>query len=93
MRKVASIGIFIGALAVAVLPARADDQIIGFAAGQFGSSAQQARSASWQHGAVQRSAPVPQVSSEAYVGFAEGGAYAQTCSHIGGPKNGSWTCR
>jgi hypothetical protein len=41
MRKVASIGIFIGALAVAVLPARADDQIIGFAAGQFGSSAQQ----------------------------------------------------
>jgi hypothetical protein len=35
MRKVASIGIFIGALAVAVLPARADDHIIGFAAGQL----------------------------------------------------------
>jgi hypothetical protein len=33
------------------------------------------------------------VSSEAYAGFAQGGVDAQTCSHSGGPKNGSWTCR
>jgi hypothetical protein len=73
MYKIASIGIVVGALAVAVLPVRADDQTSG------------------QHGAVQRAAP--RVSSDAYAGFAQGGVYVQTCSHIGGPKSGSWTCR
>ena len=79
MRKIASIGIAIGALAVAVLPVRADDQ--------------QGRAASVPHGAVQRAAPSPPVSGEAYAGFAQSGAYLQTCGHIGGPKSGSWTCR
>ena len=66
MRNVATIGILIGALAVAVLPARADDHAIGFATGQLGGSAwpaqadnQQTRAASWQHVPVQRSAPLP----------------------------------
>ena len=100
MRNVATIGILIGALAVAVLPALADDHAIGFATGQLGGSAwpaqadnQQTRAASWQHVSVQRSAPLPRVGSEAYAGFAQGGVDAQTCSHSGGPKNGSWTCR
>lgn len=60
MHNVASIGLLIGVLAVAVLPARADDQAIGFATGQLGGSArpiqtdnQQARAAFGQHGAVQ----------------------------------------
>ena len=63
MRNVATIGILIGALAVAVLPARADDQAISFATGQLGGSAwpaqtdnQQTQAASWQRGLVQRSA-------------------------------------
>jgi hypothetical protein len=43
--------------------------------------------------AAQRAAPIPSVSREAYAEFAQGGAYVQTCSHSGGPKNGSWTCR
>jgi hypothetical protein len=42
--------------------------------------------------AVQRAAPIPSASREAYAEFAQGGA-VQTCSHSGGPKNGSWTCR
>jgi|SRR5438445_7838999 hypothetical protein len=99
MHKIASIGIVIGALAVAALPARADDQTIGFATGQPGGGSarpaqtdnQQARAASGQHGAIQRAAP--RVSSEAFAGFAQGGGYLQSCSHIGGPKGGSWTCR
>jgi len=60
MRNVATIGILIGALAVAVLPARADDHAIGLATGQLGGSAwpaqadnQQTRAASWQHVPVQ----------------------------------------
>jgi hypothetical protein len=98
MRNVARIGTLIGALAVATLPARADDQV-GLATGQRGVSAlaladyQQARTGSSQRGAAQRAAPLPQVSSEAYAGFAKGGAYMQTCSHSGGPKNSNWTCR
>ena len=98
MYKIASIGIVIGALAVAMLPARADDQAIGFATGQLGGFArpahaddQQARAFSGQRGPVQRAAP--RVSSEAYAGFAQDRAYVQTCSHIGGPKVGSWSCR
>ena len=90
MRKIASIGIAIGALAVAVLPVRADDQTIGFATGQLGGSARPAQTDN-QH--VQRAAPSPRASSEAYAGFAQSGAYLQTCGHIGGPKSGSWTCR
>jgi hypothetical protein len=100
VRNFATIGILIGALAVAVLPARADDQAISFATGQLGGSAwpaqtdnQQTQAASWQRGLVQRSASLPQVSSEAYAGFAQGGVDVQTCSHSGGPKNGNWTCR
>ena len=100
MRNVATIGILIGALAVAVLPARADDQAISFATGQLGGSAwpaqtdnQQTQAASWQRGLVQRSASLPRVSSEAYAGFARGGVDVQTCSLSGGPKNGNWTCR
>jgi Tfp pilus assembly protein FimV len=99
MHNVASIGILIGTLAVATLPARADDQAIGFATGQLGGPArpaqtdnQQARVAFRQHGTVQRAAPLPQVSSEAYAGFAQGGGLVQACSHVGGPK-GNWTCR
>jgi hypothetical protein len=103
MLKIASMGIAIGALAVATLPTRADDQSIGqaisLATGQIDGSArpaqtdnQQARAVSWQRGAV-RAAPFPQVSSEAYAGVAEGGAYVRTCGHIGGPKGGNWTCR
>jgi hypothetical protein len=79
VRKIASIGIAIGTLAVAVLPVRAEDQ--------------QGRAASVPHGAVQRATSLPRASGEAYAGFAQGGAYLQTCSHIGGPKSGSWTCR
>jgi hypothetical protein len=96
MRNVVSIGIVIGALAVAMLPARADDQAISFATGQIGGSPrsaqadiQQARASSRQLGAVQRAAPIPRVSSEAYAEFAQGGAYVHSC----GPKNGSRTCR
>ncbi len=100
MRNVVSIGIVIGALAVAMLPARADDQAIRFATGQIGGSPRsaqadirRARASSRQVGAVQRAASIPRVSGEAYAEFAQGGAYVQTCSHSGGPKNGSWTCR
>jgi hypothetical protein len=100
MRNVATIGILIGALAVVTLPARADDHAIGFATGQLGGSAwpaqtdtQPGRVASWQHGTLQRAAPLPQAGSEAYAGFAQAGAYAPTCSHSGGPKGGNWTCR
>ena len=39
--------------------------------------------------AVQRAAPIPRVSSEAYAEFAQGGAYVHSC----GPKNGSRACR
>jgi hypothetical protein len=101
MHNVASIGILIGALAVvATAPARADDQTIGFATGQLGGSArptqtdnQQARAALGQHGAVQPAAPLQRVSSEAYAGFAQSGGLVRTCSHVGGPKGGNWTCR
>jgi hypothetical protein len=100
LHNIASIGFLIGALAVAVLPARADDQAIGFATGQLGGSArptqtdnQQARAAFGQHGALQRAATLPQVSREAYAGFAQNGGLVQACSHVGGPKGGNWTCR
>ena len=102
MRKIASIGIAIGALAVATLPTRADDQAIGqgikLATGQVDGSARPAQTdnrqarASWQRSAV-RAAPFPQVGSEAYAGVGEGGAYVRTCGYIGGPKGGNWTCR
>jgi hypothetical protein len=98
MRKIAFIGLATGALALATLPARADDQTISRVTGQVGGPAwpartqdQQARAASGQHRAGQRAAP--RVSSDAYAGFAQGGAFVQTCSHVGGPKGGSWTCR
>jgi hypothetical protein len=101
MRKIASIGIAIGALAVATLPTRADDQAIGqgikLAMGQVGGSArpatddQQARASS-QRNAV-RAAPFPQVGREAYARVGEASAYMRTCGHVGGPKGGSWTCR
>ena len=100
MRKIVSIGIAAGALAVAVLPVRADDQAIGFATGRVGGFARaaqadnpQARAASGQHGAIERAVRSSRASSEAYAGFARSGAYVQTCSHVGGPKVGSWTCR
>ena len=102
MRKIASIGIAIGALAVATLPTRADDQAIGqgikLATGQVDGSArpaqtdnQQARVSS-QRSAV-RAAPFPQVGREAYARVGEAGAYLRTCGHVGGPNGGSWTCR
>jgi hypothetical protein len=91
MRTVATIGILIGTLAVVSLPARAGDDAIGFATGRLGGTAgtdiKQARAASTQRGSL------PRVGSEAYAGFAQGGAYVQTCSHSGGPKSGNWACR
>jgi|SRR6516165_5484350 hypothetical protein len=102
MRNIASIGIAIGALAVATLPTLADDQAIGqaisLATGRIDGSARPAQTdnqrarASWQRSAV-RAAPFPQVSNDAYAGVGEGGAYMRTCGHIGGPKGGNWTCR
>src|SRR3974390_2603367 len=89
MHNVASIGILIGVLAVATLPARADDQAIGFVTGQLGGSARpiqtdnrQAQAALGRHGAVQPAAPLPRVSSEAYAGFAQSGGLVRTCSHV-----------
>jgi hypothetical protein len=100
MHKVATIGIAIGALSVAALPVRADDQAIGLATGQLGASwwsaptdNQQARAAPAQRRAIQRTEPFPQVSSEAYAAFGLGGAYLPICSYIGGPKGASSACR
>jgi hypothetical protein len=94
MYKIASIGLAIGALTVAVLPVRADDQTIGFATAQFGGAARPAQTdyrQVWAISGQHRSSP--QVSPGAYAGFAQDGAYMQTCSHVGGPKGDSWTCR
>jgi hypothetical protein len=87
MHNVASIGILIGALAVATLPARADDQTIGFATGQLGGSARPTQTD------IRRVEPLPRASSEAYAGFAQSGGLVQACSYVGGPKGENWTCR
>jgi hypothetical protein len=100
MRKIASIGIAIGALAVATLPTRADDHAIGqginLVTGQINGSARPTQTdnaqVSWRRSTM-RAAPFPQVGREAYAEVGEVGAYMRTCGYVGGPKGGNWTCR
>jgi hypothetical protein len=108
MRRIASIGLAIGAL-TAALPVQAEDQSAYFANGAMGGG--------WrQHGAV-RVGPSVQISPERYGGYAYGGygygdyaygsngsypyaaytpyeAYGpQSCTYVGGPKSSlGWTC-
>ena len=84
MRKMTLNCLALGALLAAVAPAHADDQQISELPRSFIS--------------IQREAPRAQVSTQsygtAYGAFAQSAGFAQkTCSHVGGPKAGSWGCR
>jgi hypothetical protein len=96
--RIISIGIAGGALAIAALPVRADDQARGLILNQLGGYGLSAQSDDQQamyreHGGMRRTAPSPRVSGDVYGAFAGAGAYGQTCGHVGGPKGGTWVCR
>ena len=97
MVRITSIGIAVGALAIAVLPVRADDQARGLILNQlgYGLSAQSDNQQAMyrEHGGMRRTTPSPQVSGNVYGAFTEAGSYGQTCGHVGGPKSGNWVCR
>jgi hypothetical protein len=83
MRKMTLNCLALGALLAAVAPAHADDQQISQLSRSFISIQREARA---------------QVSTQsygtAYGAFAQSAGFAQkTCSHVGGPKTGSWGCR
>jgi hypothetical protein len=98
MVRITSIGIAVGALAIAALPVRADDQARSLILNQLGGYALSAPSDNQQamqreHSGMRHSAPSPRVSGDIYGAFTEGGAYGQTCGNVGGPKGGTWVCR
>jgi hypothetical protein len=96
MRQIASIGVAIAALTVAVLPVHADDQSIAFAVGAIGGGALPVRGDVPQAQITprpERAAPLLQ-STEAYSGYAQSGGYVQkNCGYTGGPKGPGWTCQ
>jgi len=84
MRQIASIGVAIAALTITALPVHADDQSISFAVGAIGGTSLPAR----------RDVPQPQITSQAYGGYAQSGGYVQkNCGYSGGPKSPAWTCQ
>ena len=95
MRKIASIGFAIGALAVTALSARADDQSISFATGAIGGAplsgyaGDQPAQRTLRQSAVRRAAP-----ADAYGAYAQDGGYSENnCTYVGGPKSSlGWTC-
>jgi hypothetical protein len=106
MRKIASIGFAIGALTVAALPVRADDQSIYFATGAIGGQQSAFRAAPWvlrgpgaYGGYPYGGYAYSSYGGYPYGGYAQGDVYApqsgyalQNCTYIGGPKSGGWTC-
>ena len=96
MVRITSIGIAVGALAIAALPVRADDQARGLILNQlggYGLSASSDNQQAMQRDPSRRTAPSPRVSGDIYGAFTEGGAYGRTCSYFGGPKGSTWVCR
>jgi len=102
MRQIASICFAMAALTVTALPVHADDQTIDFAVSSIGGEAPPVRRDAPQaqftprpYDAGVRAAPSPQMSTEAYGGYAQSFGYAQkNCSYTGGPKgSASWTCQ
>jgi hypothetical protein len=105
MRKIASIGFAIVALAATALPALADDQAIGYATGRIGGAPawsydREARTTWWPYGA-QRTAPSSYGTYAQYNDYAQYGEYPQgggylqrSCTYSGGPKaSNNWTCQ
>jgi hypothetical protein len=98
MVRITSIGIAVGALAIAALPVRADDQARGLILNQFGGYGLSASSDNQQGmqrepSGMRRTATSPRASGDIYGAFTEGGAYRRTCSYVGGPKSSTWVCR
>jgi hypothetical protein len=84
MRKMTMNCLALGAVLAAVAPARADDQAITDIPRSLIAAHQQA--------------PRPEVGAQAYgaafgASTQSGGFPHKTCSHVGGPKVGSWGCR
>ena len=84
MRRMTMNFLALGALLAAAAPAHADDQERTDARRAFITTHSEA--------------PRPEVGTQAYGAafgaFTQSGGFAQrTCSHVGGPKVGSWGCR
>jgi hypothetical protein len=100
MRKVASIGLAIGALTVTALPVRADDQSISIATGAIGGQQGAFRATPWvppgpgSYGRYPYSGYAYSLyGGSPYGGYASSDGYVpQNCTYIGGPKGGNWTC-
>ena len=89
MVKIASIGLTVAALAMAALPAHANNETIGVLIGTSGAP-------HWARSSQQQLPDTlgQQSSAFAYGDYAEGaGLPRRTCGHIGGPKVGTWSCR
>jgi hypothetical protein len=100
MRKIASIGFAIGALTVAALPVRADDQSIYFATGAIGGQQSAFRATPWAPPSPGSYGRYPYAGyayssygEYPYGGYAQGNVYGpQSCTYSGGPKGSGWTC-
>jgi hypothetical protein len=90
--KIASIGFTVVTLAMSALPAHADSETISLLTGAIGAP-HWARSSQRQSYDVLRTQN-QQRSAFAYGPYAEGaGLPRSVCSHVGGPKGGTWSCR
>ena len=89
MNRIVSIGLVVGTLAMAGLPAFADDQSTGILIGTPGSP-------HWARASVRQAPNTSRQLSAAfaYADYAQGaGLREKTCGHVGGPKTGTWTCQ
>ena len=92
MIKIASISFAAVTLAMSALAAHADSETIGHLTGAIGGP-QWARSSQQQSFGMLGPQSEPR-SAFAYGHYPEGTELTRgICNHVGGPKNGTWSCR